>query len=81
MNNIASERKRLDLTQRELGERIGVVERTVRCWEKDSNSVPSTKACEMARLFGCSVDYLFGLTDERSPRSSLGELAWRREGE
>ena len=32
---------------------------------EDETSVPSSKACEMAQMFGCSVDYLFGLTDER----------------
>lgn len=66
MNNIASERVRKGMTQEELGETIGVVERTIRSWEKDERSIPSSKACEMAELFGCTIDYLFGLTDERT---------------
>lgn len=65
MNNIASERVKHNLTQEDLAERLGVVSRTIRSWEKDETSVPSSKACEMAQMFGCSVDYLFGLTDER----------------
>lgn len=65
MNNIASERVKHGLTQEELAERLGVVSRTIRSWEKDETSIPSSKACEMAQLFGCSVDYLFALTEER----------------
>lgn len=65
MNNIASERVKHNLTQKGLAERLGVASRTIRSWEKDKTSVPSSKACEMAQLFGCSVDYLFGLKDER----------------
>lgn len=71
MNNIASERVKHGLTQDDLAEKLGVVSRTVRDWEKDARSVPSSKACEMARMFGCSVDYLFGLTDERKPITKL----------
>lgn len=65
MNNIASERKKQNLTQEGLAERLGVVSKTIRSWEKGETSIPSSKACEMAKMFGCSVDYLFGLTNER----------------
>lgn len=68
MNNIASERSRQGLTQERLAEKLGVASRTIRDWEKDKRSIPSSKACEMARLFSCSVDYLFGMTNERAPR-------------
>lgn len=69
MNNIASERVRKRLTQYQLAEKLGVAERTIRNWERDENDVPSTKACEMAGLFGCSVDYLFGRCNERVKQS------------
>ncbi len=65
MANETFERVKHNLTQDGLAERLGVVSRTIRSWEKDETSVPSSKACEMAQMFGCSVDYLFGLTDER----------------
>ena len=47
MNNIASERVKHNLTQEGLAERLGVVSRTIRSWEKDETSVPSSKAYEM----------------------------------
>ena len=50
MNNIASERVKHNLTQEGLAERLGVVSRTIRSWEKDETSVPSSKACMLATL-------------------------------
>ena len=66
MNSIASERKRAGITQAQLAEKIGVDEKTISRWERDDSSIPSRKACEMASIFKCSIDYLFGLTDERT---------------
>ncbi len=65
MTNIKSERVRLGLTQKHLAERLDVDERTIGNWENETTPVPSTKAVEMSDVFGCSVDYLFGLTSER----------------
>lgn len=67
MTNIKSERVRMGLTQKSLAERLEVDERTVGNWEAEATPVPSTKAVEMSDIFGCSVDYLFGLTDNRRP--------------
>lgn len=65
MNNIRSERTRLGLTQKALALRLDVDDQTVRRWEKEKSPIPSSKATEMSCLFGCSTDYLFGLSDER----------------
>ena len=64
-NNIKSERVRIGLTQEALAEKIDVDAATIRRWEKGSTDIPSSKAACMSMLFKCSVDYLFGLTDER----------------
>lgn len=65
-NNIKSERVRLGITQEALARRIGVAECTIRGWEQGIRSIPSKAAIEMSDLFGCSVDYLFALTEERT---------------
>lgn len=65
MTNIKSERVRMGLTQKKLADRLDVDERTVSNWESETTPVPSTKAVEMSGIFGCSIDYLFGLSDER----------------
>lgn len=70
MNNIKSERHRLSLTQEMLADELGVSDETVRRWEKEHSSIPSSKAVEMAKRFGCTIDYLFGVTDERTSTRS-----------
>lgn len=65
VNNIKSERSRIDLTQEMLAEKIGVDEKTVRRWEKGDSNIPSSAAAKMSLLFECSTDYLFGLSNER----------------
>lgn len=65
MTNIKSERARLGLTQEALAIRLEVSPFTISNWETESTPIPSTKAVEMSQLFGCSVDYLFGLSNDR----------------
>lgn len=65
-NNIKSERGRLDLTQVELAGKLSVDASTISGWENGKRDIPSSKAKEMSELFDCSIDYLFGLSSERS---------------
>ncbi len=67
MLNIASERKRIGLTQSQLAEKIGVVESTVRAWENGVHEPNTTSLRLMSKLFCCSADYLIGITEERLP--------------
>lgn len=64
-NNIASERVRLGLSQEELGEKLDVSRDSVKKWESGTVPMRSSILVEMADLFGCSLDYLMGRTDER----------------
>lgn len=66
-NNIASERVRAGLTQPQLAERLGLDISTVLRMEKDRAPVTGDRLVAMASIFGCSTDYLLGLTDERLP--------------
>lgn len=63
--NIASERKRLGLNQKEFAEKIGVSLTTVSNWETGTTDVGANNLCAMSKLFGCSTDYLLGISDER----------------
>lgn len=65
--NIASERVRLGMTQEELAEKIGVSESTLRAWEKGEREPNVSSLRFLSGVFGCSSDYLLGLTDERRP--------------
>ncbi len=68
LQNIASERARAGLTQDNLAEKIGVVGSTVRAWERGTQDPSTTSLRLMSSLFGCSVDWLLGITEERLPR-------------
>lgn len=67
INAIASERKRLGLSQTDLGEKVGKDRSTVARWESDPTSMGIQSLLQLAKLFNCSVDYLLGLSDERVP--------------
>jgi DNA-binding XRE family transcriptional regulator len=64
INHIKQHRARLDLTQQQLAERVGVRRQTIIAIEK-RQYVPSTKlAFLIARELGMRVDELFELTGE-----------------
>lgn len=65
LTNIASERKRLGITQQELADRIQVSKSTVARWEQGIVLPYGSELVKMHGLFKCSTDYLLGLTDER----------------
>lgn len=64
-NNIKSERIRLDLSQRDLAEALGVSEKTVQNWEIDIGGCSVRQLMAMSNIFKCSADYLTGRTEER----------------
>jgi putative transcriptional regulator len=63
-NHIKQHRARLDLTQQDLAERVGVRRQTILAIEK-GHFIPSTLlAFLIARELGMTVDDLFALSDE-----------------
>jgi transcriptional regulator with XRE-family HTH domain len=65
MNNIASERKKLGLSQEGLAEALGTTRDSVKKYESGETAIRSTMLIKMADYFGCSLDYLMGRTEER----------------
>ena len=56
-----------DLTQSEIGEAIGVPQRTYSYYENGERMVPPDVLARLARFHNTSVDYILGLTDETEP--------------
>lgn len=56
-----------DLTQRGLGEKLGMSHSQYLNYEKGHRDVPTTVLIALAQLYGTSVDYLLGLTDDPTP--------------
>lgn len=65
MLNIASERKRINMTQEDLANELGVSKSTIARWEQGTIPPYGSELIKMHDLFQCSTDYLLGLTDER----------------
>lgn len=59
-NRIRNLRRKHEISQKELGQRLGVKQVTVSAWERGKN-IPHYKAlCEMSQIFHCSIGYLMG---------------------
>lgn len=65
MRNIAVERARLGIKQSELAEAIGAFGAQVSTWETGKVDPSASTLIKIAEYFGCSVDYLLGLVEER----------------
>lgn len=71
--NLAAERKRAGLNQRELADKLGCSVKSLSLYENNVREIPPNIAVAAADLFGCSTDYLYDRTDERLPRYVPGE--------
>ena len=58
-------REDADLTQAQVGERLGLSQRTYAYSESGQRMVPPEVLCALGDLYGVSVDYLLGRTDRR----------------
>jgi transcriptional regulator with XRE-family HTH domain len=63
--HIQAEYERIGLTQTALAERMGTTQPNVSAWVNGSREPNREHLVAMSRLFGCSVDYLMGLTEKR----------------
>lgn len=62
--NIEAERARKGLTKEELANVLGVDRKTLRKWVNVGN-IPMDKLNQMANFFGCTTDYLLGISTVR----------------
>lgn len=64
--NIASERVKLGLSQEQLGKYLKLSRDVVSNWESGTTTPKIDVAIKLADTFGCSLDYLFARTEERT---------------
>ena len=63
--SVRIERERSGLSVEKLASVLGVHPNTIRGWERGDYSPTGKNLIQMEALFGCSGDYLLGLTSER----------------
>lgn len=61
-----------DLTQKKLGEAVGVSQRTYAYYESGQRMLTPQVLCALARFYDTSVDYLLELTDDPRPYPPKG---------
>lgn len=71
VNTIASERTRMGLSQSQLAEKLGKGRATIAKWESDPLSISGANLCKLSEYFGCSIDYLLGISNERMPAKGV----------
>ena len=64
INHIKQHRARLDLTQQDLADRVGVRRQAILAIEKGKYVPSALLAFQIARELGMRVDELFGMVDE-----------------
>ena len=65
-NLLAEHRKKAGLTQKQVGDRIGISPQAVSKWENGQSEPDIQALCMLAELYGVSVDILIGKTPESS---------------
>lgn len=67
---IECERIRFGLSQDDLADALEVSRQAICDWEKNPEAITGFRVVQLARTFGCTTDYLLGLTDKRNERLS-----------
>lgn len=65
--NIRSMREDNDFTQQKVADMLNINRRTYSAYENGVNSMTPETLIKLAEIYGTSVDYLLGLTEEKAP--------------
>ncbi|KSV59510.1 helix-turn-helix domain-containing protein [Acetivibrio ethanolgignens] len=60
-------REDYDLKQKDLAEYLNCTQVSYSYYEIGKRDIPSSVLIQLAKYYGCSVDYLLGLTDTKIP--------------
>lgn len=64
-------RKEKELTQKGLGEKMGITEQAISHYEKDKRNPDTEMVKKIAKHFNVSVDYLLGESKESAPADKI----------
>ena len=75
MNNIRSLRKEKHISQTRLSTELEVSQETISAYENGKHYPSANSLIKLRDLFGVSIDYILGLTDQRYPALQRSDLA------
>lgn len=64
---LADLRKDANMSQEELGKKLGITFYTVSSYEREKSTPDDAMKIKIAKLFNISLDYLLGLIDDERP--------------
>lgn len=67
-NNIKAECARFGYTRADIAQMLGVSKNSIKNWEEDIGTCKGAHLLSLSNIFGVSVDYLLGVSDERLRR-------------
>ena len=68
-------RKKLNISQEALGEKLGVSRQAISKWEADGAVPEIDKLIALSRLFGVSIGWLLGVEEEAAPAPAQSEIS------
>ena len=63
-NNLNTLRKELNITQEDLAELLDVTPKTISNYECEKKQIPISKAFQISKNFGCSLEWLYKLSED-----------------
>lgn len=66
LTNLEVERARQQLTKAEVAKQLGVSAKTYSSYVAEKTPIPSGALLILSKLFKCRIDYLLGVSDERT---------------
>lgn len=73
MNNIKSARRMAGMSQAEAAQHLGITQTGFSAWERGVVNIDPSAILDMSRLFGVSMSYLIGETDDPTPEKTASE--------
>ncbi len=73
-------REDLDYKQEDIAFQLGVCANTYSKWEKEVDIMPLDRLNQFANLTNCSMDYIAGFTNKKSPSKNIAQLNFQEVG-
>ena len=68
---LTNERKKLGLTQEDLGAKLNISRQAISKWESDISLPDTANLIKLSSLFSCSIDYILNGTEDEEERETV----------
>ena len=68
---LTNERKKLGLTQEDLGAKLNISRQAISKWESDISLPDTANLIKLSSLFSCSIDYIRNGTEDEEERETV----------